>query len=387
MLPLIALVVVNYLGIAWSDSYIPPNGVLVLLLYFSFAAVAPSLIRTRADAERILGAFLLAAILLACMAVAQRALGVLNWRAVLVQSDDYSYRANATFADPNILAHFLAICASLALGLILVWGARRLTLYLAFPALFLAIPASVATASRSGWLTLLFCCTVVVWLAPIRRYTKVRMSLIAALCIAGLIGLLLYGGGTDAERVKSLTSGITLIGQREFLINVGWSMFRDNPVLGVGTGNFQHALLVTYIDLIPSWARTTLSHTSLVSILAELGVVGMSLMVFVGWRVGVTAVRSYSRLDRRRDRVVVGWLIAGFLAILLQSQSEGRLLDEPYLWVLFALLMVYETASWSGTAARVDDPEEEPAAVRLPERELAGAEAGALAPEQRIPAA
>lgn len=356
VLPLTAMVALNFLGIAWSDSYIPPNGVLVLTLYFAFVCVMPSFIEDRRDVERILGAFLLAACLLGVLAVLQRVTGVFNWRGILIQSDDYSYRSNATFADPNNLARFLALAMSLAIGLILATGPRRMTLYLAIPALVFALPGTIATASRSGWVVFLFCAAVVVWLAPVARWTKVRISTIAVLCVAGLIGMLVWHGGTDAERVESLASGVTVIGQREFLIRAGWAMFRDNPLVGVGTGNFQHALIVSYIDTLPSWARTTLSHTSFISILAELGVAGAATLVLVVSRVAVTAVRTYRGARRDGDRVVVGWLIAALAGVFLQSQSEGRLLDEPYLWVLLALLIAFEVRRWPEADEAAGEP-------------------------------
>lgn len=85
------------------------------------------------------------------VAIAQRVIGVFQWRAILIQSDDYSYRSNAFFADPNNLARFLAISMALAAGMILVTGPRRLTVHLAAPMLARsATSAIVVTASRSG---------------------------------------------------------------------------------------------------------------------------------------------------------------------------------------------------------------------------------------------
>ena len=103
-------------------------------------------------------------------------------------------------------------------------------------------------------------------------------------------------GGANAERVKSLTSGIQLIGQREFLIKGGWEMWKDNPLVGVGSGNYQHTLLVSYLWTLPWWAKTTLSHTSFISILAELGIVGVGM----GWGY---STRARARTDRSNTSV------------------------------------------------------------------------------------
>jgi O-antigen ligase len=331
VIPVLALFAVMVLGIAWSDApTTPPNSVLILVLYLAFIFVAPSLIQDRRDVERIVGVLLLMAILLGLLAVSQRLLGVFNWRTILVQSDDYSYRSNATFADPNNLARYLAIVLSLAAGLVLATGPRRQTLYLAVPALAIGAMAIVATASRSGWMVLLLCGFITVILAPIPRYTKLRLTAASVIGLGALLGLLLWQGGTDAERVKSLTQGLQVIGQREFLIRAGWEMWKDSPLIGLGTGNYQHALQVSYLHLIPYWARTTLSHTSLVSLMAELGLVGLAVFTFFAVRVAINLASLYRRASTSYHRLMIGLIGAGLIAILLQSQSEGRLLDEPY---------------------------------------------------------
>jgi hypothetical protein len=233
---------------------------------------------------------------------------------------------------------------SLAAALVLATGPRRLTLYLAVPALGLGAAGIVATASRSGWMTLLLIGFLTVLAAPIARYTKLKLTVATLLVMGTLLGLLLWQGGTDAERVKSLSQGVQVIGQREFLIRAGIEMWKDSPLIGLGSGNYERSLIASYLDLIPYWARTTLSHTSLVSLLAELGLVGLSVFVFAAARVGMVTGVLYRRATSGYRRLLLGWLGASFIGIVVQSQSEGRLLDEPYLWLLLALLIALETS-------------------------------------------
>ena len=342
VLPIGALLLLLLLGVAWSDSLLPANSILILPLYVAFLSVAPSFIEDRADIERLIVALLAAAALLAFIAIAQRAIGVFNWRDALIQSDGVSYRANATFASPNILARFLAIAMPLGAALILATGPRRITLYLAPAMLGLSALAIVATASRSGWIMLMLTGLLVLLLVPVTTYTKTKLVASVAL-IGGLgVSLLLWQGGADAERVRTITDSTSVLGQREFLIRAGWEMFKDSPFIGVGAGNYQHALTTSYLDVIPAWARVSLSHTSLVSVLAELGLVGVFLFGFVGLRVGITMFRTYVRSGDAYSRVVVGWLAASIIGIVLHSQSEGRLLDEPLLWVLLAIVIAFE---------------------------------------------
>ena len=347
LLPVLALAGVTIVGLGWADYEIPPNAILILPMYCAFVFVAPSFIDGRRDLERIWGAMFIIAIFLSALAVVQR-LGVFNWREVLIQSDEVSYRANATFGDPNILARYLAITIPLAVGLILVTGPRRLTLYLAIPALGASMLGIVASASRSGWLVLLLVGFLTVWLAPIRLYTKVALTTASVVLVGGLLTLLFMQGGGEADRVRTIWSPIEVLGQRTFLIRAGFAMWRDNPLIGVGSGNYQHTLVVSYLDVIPEWARTTLSHTSLVSVLAELGVIGVAAFAFVMLRIGIVTGIVYHRAKSEPyTRLITGWLAASLIGIVLHSQSEGRLVDEPYLWFLLALLVSLETRAAS----------------------------------------
>lgn len=367
VLPVLVLLAVTVLAVLWSDSLKPTNAVLILPMYVAFVFTAATLIEDRRDMERIMGAFLAVAVILALIAIAQRPFGIWMWRENLIQSDGYSYRSNATFADPNHLARYFAVSISLAAGLILATGPRRLTVYLAVPTMVLALFAIIMTASRSGWGMMLFCGAIVVFAAPIARETKVKLASIATTGIVLLLALLLVQGGQNAQRVASLASPLTALGQREFLINVGWHMFLDNPLIGVGTGNYQHALITSYRSLVPYWAEVTLSHTSIVSIMAEWGFIGLAMFAFICVRIAATVVRCYARARRTPyQRLAVAWIGAALLGIVFHSQSEGRLFDEPYLYLFLAILVAIETGARfqrdhsvvpvTGTAAATAEP-------------------------------
>jgi len=382
LLPLAALLAVVALGVFWSDSLTPPNAVLIMPMYVAFVFVVPSFIENRRDLERIVGAILVVAAVLSCLAVAQRLFGVFNWRTILIQSDAYSYRSNATFADPNNFARYLSSAMALAAGLILATGPRRQTVFLAIPMLAVSAVGIIATASRSGWIALILVTFLVVMMAPIARYTKVRLTLLSMGGLTMMITLLLLQGGTDAERVKSLTSGVTLLGQRSFLIRAGWEMWKDSPLIGVGSGNYQNSLIMSYLWVVPSWAQVSLSHTSLVSILAELGIVGMALFVFVAGRIAIAIVSAYHATEDRYNRLMIGWCAAALIGILFQSQSEGRLLDEPYLWLFLGIFVALET----GLAVRSPAPAAVPAAARSAQLPRAAAPEESPRGRRRVPA-
>jgi O-antigen ligase len=370
LLPALVIGFIAFVGLAWSNLQRPDNTTLSLAMYVGFVFAAPSLIENRRDLERILAAFLIAAIGLSLLAIAQQFVGVFQWRSVLVEVDDFGYRSNATFADPNNLARFLAVAMALAVAGILALGPRRLTVYLAIPALVVAAPALIATGSRAGWLGMLLACVVVVLLAPVQRATKVKLTVAAFAALGALLSVLLLQGGNEAARVRSLMQGFdAVLGVRQFLIHGGWEMWLDNPLAGVGTGSFQSALLLAYHWVMPDWAQTSLSHTSFITILAEWGLVGVAAFAFLVARIGGVCRRVYRAAADPFERVLGIWLIAALATILLQSQSAGRLFEEPYLWLLFALLAALEMGAGRSedVPAPAIDRAEEGAPAEAPE--------------------
>jgi O-antigen ligase len=183
---------------------------------------------------------------------------------------------------------------------------------------------------------------LMVMLAPIHRYTKLRLAAFGLVGIVVAVGLLMLQGGSDFERIKALTLGVRVLGQREFLIRAGWEMWKDNPFIGVGTGSYQNALVQSYMWVIPWWAETTLSHTSFISLLAEGGLVAISMLGFVLVRVANGAWNVYRRETGRYGRLMAAWCAVALTEIFFQSQSEGRLFEEPYLWAIFAIFVAIE---------------------------------------------
>ena len=141
-------------------------------------------------------------------------------------------------------------------------------------------------------------------------------------------------------------------------------MWKDNPLVGVGSGNYQHTLTVSYLWTLPSWATTTLSHTSLISVLAELGIVGVGVVSLFAFRLVVACRAAFKVSSDRYSRLMVAWCSASLVEIFFQSQSEGRLLDEPFLYVVLAILVSLEV----GAGARGHSPVVEASEVPIRRR-------------------
>jgi O-antigen ligase len=125
---------------------------------------------------------------------------------------------------------------------------------------------------------------------------------------------------------------------RRYLARAGVAMFLDHPLTGVGLGGFQPEILGPYFDYVPldrHSAPVSLPHTEAIRIAAETGLVGILASVFFLGAILWSLARAASRAPHVRPAAIAIGL--GVLAIGIASQFEGRLFDEPYLWLLIGL--------------------------------------------------
>ena len=127
---------------------------------------------------------------------------------------------------------------------------------------------------------------------------------------------------------------------------IGWRMFEDKPIQGVGANNFQvasiHYLLAepgaiendTYVVDQPAVA-----HNSTSIVLAELGLIGFVLfMLVLGLILGylIKAIAAFKRLKNRTMEILATALVLSLVALL----AADFFLSEQYskqLWILLAL--------------------------------------------------
>ena len=167
----------------------------------------------------------------------------------------------------------------------------------------------------------------------------------AAVAALGVVGAIVYFGAfapvEARERVTTVDGGTG----RTDVWRVGWRMVEDEPVRGIGAGNFAntsvHYLLqpgaIVSDDFIVDTPKV--AHNSYLEVLAELGVVGLVLFAGVlafALACIVKATRVFARIgDRQMELLSRGLLVA--LVGLLASDFFGSRQFEKQLWLLLAL--------------------------------------------------
>ena len=273
------------------------------------------------------------------------------WRQYLAEG--MIARVNATFVDPNIFARYLVL--AIAANLILSYfyfspstgtspnananTGHRLQVVVAIGTLLGLLGALAVTLSRSGLLTLFIVLILMVVLIPRRR-------MLLPIGLLGLVGTVIAAlQPTVWQRLLTFREGFgALDAQRQYLWKAAGAMFTDHPFFGVGLGGFQEAFLTHYISLktaIPDAEGATLSHTTILTIAAELGLMGLAALAWV-WVALVRVLRRLRQAGLDRDgfeRYIPGvgyflWIVTVFVS----SQAEGRFFEDPMIWISMGMM-------------------------------------------------
>jgi probable O-glycosylation ligase (exosortase A-associated) len=213
---------------------------------------------------------------------------------------------------------------------------RKLALLLVLGLLLFAI---TSTNSRGGFLGLV-AVAVYCWLSSPRKLA----SLVLIVVVSGPVLLMVPQSYWDEMKtIETSTENDDTGAQRLYLWNMGWKMFTDNPILGVGPTNYQwNSFKYESPDQqsrgLHVWGKG--SHSLYFTLLPEQGIVGTGLFVAIlllGFRDNRAVRRVHkalaaagdlppdrlqqfyvlSILSRANDAAMIAYLVSGaFLSVL-----------------------------------------------------------------------
>ena len=321
-------------SVIWSiDRLQTIVGVARLALLWLLGAAVYSLVKRRDGLITVPVAFAVVSSFLAGVGVYELLSKHLIWFGEIYQPIS---RINATFVDANIYARFLLI-GVLATAILMI-KATRVGRLVGVMALALQMVALLGTGSRVGWIAMFI---VAIGLAALVPRRVVVLPIMGVLALSGMSILLNHKLLMRALEVKQNFWAAS--SERHYLLASGVQMFTHHPLQGIGLAGFQHAMLTTYASIIQN--GVSLSHTALITTAAELGSIGLGILV-------VFFVALYGRLPGERKALHASgqqfldtrryyWEIFAVLAItaiFISAQGEGRFLEDPYLWILTGYL-------------------------------------------------
>ncbi len=175
----------------------------------------------------------------------------------------------------------MAINMTLPFALFGIFSANKKTnkiYYLVITCLFLA---SILTYSRGGFVGLV-AVMIYCWL---RSNKKVALGIVIGLLV---IFALIAAPSSYWDRVRSISTEYKDIteterqygtgGQRIYAWKIGWRIFLDNPIVGVGQGNYPWHVGKTEDEMGVQWQERSLAgraaHSLYFTLLPELGLIG-----------------------------------------------------------------------------------------------------------------
>jgi O-antigen ligase len=239
-------------------------------------------------------------------------------------------------SDPNSLAMTLALALPMAWYLsvttrspVLRWACRG---YMA-----IGLVAIGLTGSRGGMLATIVALMIVpltmTKLTPGRMAAAIGMLMLSgALAVAYVPEKVVERLATTGTEVEELS-----LGGRFTLWRAGVKAFAQRPITGYGVGNWRHA--------VSPWLGPTpqVAHNSYLSVLVELGLVG--LLLYLSMFVAVfLATRSLPSLERRFALVLLGTLCVAMLPLSWEEQKS--------VWFILAALLGLAYAARPGGAFR-----------------------------------
>jgi O-antigen ligase len=372
--PIVVMLIVAFL--AWatvSSAWAPsPGAALGAVERYALNAVllliAYGAIRKRADLAWVIGAFV-------CGAGIAVAYGIAMPPAT--GASTAVERLAGTTGDPDGLAQVLVAALPLAVALAAGRDWPPVLRALGAATAVLSVPGIVLSLSRGGLIAL----TVVLIVAPLLAGRwRAKLLLVVPLVVLASAGYLL-ANPSALQRITSSNGGTG----RTDLWTVGLRIVADQPVQGVGAGNFANASIhyllrpgrLVRSDLIATTPKV--AHNTYLTVVAELGLVGALLFAaLIGIALGCAwrAVRLFARhRDGPMEMLARAWMIA--MAGLLTADAFLSAEFSKQLWLLLALgpALLAVARSSSGRTAASRQP------VHAPRGRLASAVRGATRPD------
>jgi len=270
------------------------------------------------------------------------------------------YRSTGTFHNPNDLACFLMIGIIIGFGLLFVRKGGFFIKLFILSTIGVTSVAIIATFSRAGWLSTICAVFLIVYLN--RRWSY--LFLLGGLLVLMLAFVAVRSPEIVLSAVHRFSMIFSIVGEasasaRLSLIRMGLWMWQDHPVFGVGAGGFAY-LAYDYLD--PNMPRALLDvvfpHTLQAKILAEEGLIGITIAVWFFVTVVFEGIRSVRRISNEYLKTVEISLLALFVAYIINFTFAADLHNNIF-WITVS--MIYAVPLVDLSIARSDGENSRPA--------------------------
>jgi len=256
--------------------------------------------------------------------------------------DTSGHRVSGPIGDPNFYAQIMLTLVPLALDRL--WSERKRGLrLLAAWALVVCVLTVVFTFSRGAFLAMALALGLMLLYRPPKPLTLlVTLVLVVVLFqfvpseyTARILTLTEILPGGDS----STPTEVSLRGRTSELL-VGWMMFRDHPLLGIGYNNYQ----VHYLDYsrqlgLDPRLEARAAHNLYIEIAAETGLVGLAAFSILLWQTLKGIWQAWKAFEANKDRQMAE-MVAAFGVGLIGYLAAAMFIHDAYpryLWLLLGI--------------------------------------------------
>lgn len=243
------------------------------------------------------------------------------------------FRVTSLFRDPSLYGRHLVL--AIAVVLVAVW-LRRINVWFALAAIVLLWFGLFFSYSQSSFVALFTVVLAVTAFSGDRRIRIAVAGTAAAVVIAGAALVAIAAKDASAQRASS---------DRTRRVEVTFDVFKHRPIAGVGIGGQPRASQRQATR--KAQVTKYVSHTTPLTIAAELGIAGLLLygLVLAG------AVWLVDRV-RRRDVALGLGLGAVLLALFVHSLFYSGFFEDPITWLALAVGASFLASGRTATLAR-----------------------------------
>jgi O-antigen ligase len=355
------LISLEAVSLLWSRD-LKQGSIEIVFFLFPFAALFTIVARTALPhwLPRALGTVLVAlTTIFAVIGLYQRGTHTLLYAPSLeVENAFTSYvRVSSVFKDPSLFGRYLALGIAVVMSAYLL---GRVRLAIAAPLVAISYVALWFSYSQSSMVTIFVVVAALAVVAGSRATRRIVLAAAATVVLAAGAVVAVHVGNHSTKKFTS---------DRSRLVSIAWKVFRNHPLAGVGIGAQPKASQQEAARHLE--ASRNKSHTTPLTVAAELGVVGI--LAYLAFLVG--AARSLVAVTAR-DRALGIGLAAVFLTLLVHSLFYSGFFEDPITWGALALAAAAlgrktrpGTGDGAGTSGRIAtlgrSPVERPASLAV----------------------
>jgi len=257
----------------------------------------------------------------------------LDYQQYTVTNFENVRRAEGTTFDSHALALFFALSLAVPFGLALTREVSRQARIAAGVTFAIGLQGLVVSFARAGWVA--FAGAIVVVLLFFAHWRQWRtIGVITAIGLGlGLPAAIPFAGQI---RQRLFDAPPELVTARFETVEMGWKMFKDSPITGVGANAYMRAVELK-LSIFEGDPYFIPAHNMYVFILTEIGVIGIAAFFCLSIAVLWTFWRGTSSKDPVL-RILSVTLAAGFIAFLLQGLSDPIYATSVTYYLLWFLI-------------------------------------------------